>query len=159
VLNATPALPKSLHSSQIRVDVLRRFTRSSQTLRTEAAPTPTFTEPTISPNRDRVTFTVCLNGSGLEAGSYAGSVYIEGPPGLSPASVSITENATDSSLAFYGAIAALVAALLFLWLRGAAARQVAAEQTQAEQLTKAAAANDQARDRSTRSRRPSRSLF
>jgi hypothetical protein len=145
VLNATPALPKSLQPSQIRIVVLRRFTRSSQTLRREAAPVPTFTEPTISPNRDRVTFTVCLDGSGLKAGSYTGSVYIEGPRGLSPASVSITENATDSSLALGGTIGALVAAFFFLWLRGAAARQAAAEQTHAEQLANAAAAKDQAR--------------
>ena len=142
VLNATPALPASVRSSQIRLEVLRRFTRTSQTARTEAAPTPTFTQPRISPNRDRITFTACLNGSGLKAGSYAGNVYIEGPPGLSPVSVSITENATNADLAAVGTIAALALAFVFLWLRGAAARQVAAEQVQAEQLVTAAKAYD-----------------
>ena len=145
VLTATPALPHTVRADQISLGVLRRFTRASQTLRRETAPTPTFTEPQISPNRDRVTFTVCLSGSGLKAGSYGGSVYIEGPTGLSPASVSITENAKNRGLAIVGAIVALVAAFIFLWLRGAAARQVAAEQEQAAQLADAAKANDPAR--------------
>ena len=144
VLNATPALPPTLKGDQIRIFVLRRFTRSGQNLPTETAPIPTFTPPVISPNRDRVTFTVCLDGAGLKAGSYAGSVYVEGPRGLSPASISITENATNSRLALWGGIGVLFAAFFFLWLRGAAARQAAAEQVHAEQLAKAGAAKDKA---------------
>lgn len=111
-LTATPALPHTLRADQISLGVLRRFMRSSQTLRRETAPTPTFTEPQTSPNRDRVTFTVCLSGSGLKAGAYGGNVYIDGPPGLSPASVSITENVKDRSLAIGGTIVALAAAFM-----------------------------------------------
>jgi hypothetical protein len=73
VLTATPALPSSVTSNQIRLSILRPFTRTSQTLPTATAPIPKFTEPMISSGRDRVTFTVCLNGAGLPAGSFTGT--------------------------------------------------------------------------------------
>jgi hypothetical protein len=139
VLNATPSLPASVTRDQVRVSVPRRFTRTSQDLPTELAPAPTYSQPEISPNRDRVTFKLCFSGKGLRSGSYAGSVYIEGPPGVGPATVGITENKKSSVFALIGAGAVLAAAFVFLVLRGAAARQVADEARHAEELTKAAA--------------------
>ncbi len=128
VLSATPALPPSTTADQIRLGILRRFTRVSQTLPTESAPSPTFSPPQISSGRDRVTFTVCLSGAGLDPGSYGGSVIVEGPKGLAPTTLSITENAKNETLALRLAIGVLVAALVFLLLRGMAARQAKDEE-------------------------------
>ena len=143
VLTATPALPASLTPDQIRIDVLRRFLRTSNNLRTTAAPLPTFTEPEIAPTRDRVTFTVCLSGSGLPAGSYVGNVTVDGPKGFGPASISITENAANATLALAGGAGSLIAAFAFLLLRGAASRQAAAQTAHAQSVAAAAEANNQ----------------
>jgi hypothetical protein len=140
VLNATPALPSELRANELRLEVLRRFTRGSTTLRREAAPVPTFTNPRISRSRDRVTFTICLSGDDLAAGTYTGSVSVEGPPGLSPASISITENAKNSALALIGGGGAILAAFVFLVLRGAASRQITEKESHVEEIEKIAAA-------------------
>lgn len=137
VLNAKPALPESLQPSDIRLEVLRRFTRTSDGLKTTSATPPTFTEPRISAGRDRITFTVCLNGHGLEAGSYSGNVLVEGPTGLAPTSISITANAKNSDLAFWGGLGVLSLAFLFLVLRGAAARQAKTEEKHAKEFARA----------------------
>jgi hypothetical protein len=141
VLNAKPAIPRSLRPEQIRFEVLRRFTRAAQNLRTTSVRPPRFTNARISPGRDRVTFTVCLNGSGLGAGTYAGNILVEGPRGLAPASISITANAKDSDLALFGSIGVLLLAFAFLVIRGAAARQA---RTQEEHASQYAAAKDNA---------------
>jgi hypothetical protein len=100
----------------------------------------------ISPARDRITFTVCVNGTGLEPGSYAGNVLVEGPTGLAPASVSLTENFKDSSLALGLAIASLVAAFAFLLLRGAASRQAKAAEKHGQALAATAEADQNVKD-------------
>lgn len=128
VLNATPALPQSLQADEVRLEVLHRFSRTSDKLRTTSAPPPTFTEPRISAARNRITFTMCLDGSGLDAGSYAGSILVEGPKGLAPTSISVTENAKNLYLAGGGAVAVLALAFVFLVIRGAAARQLKTEE-------------------------------
>jgi hypothetical protein len=128
VLSATPALPPSVTADQLRLDILHRFTRASQTLPTESAAPPSFSQPKISPGRDRVSFTVCLNGAGLEPGSYAGALIVEGPKGVAPTTISVTENAKNATLARWLAVGVLVAAFLFLLLRGAAARQMKHEE-------------------------------
>jgi hypothetical protein len=138
VLNARPALPKSLEPREIRLEVLRRFTRTSDSLPTASAPTPRFTEPRISPGRDRITFTVCLNGTGLSAGSYSGNVLVEGPQGLAPASVSVTANAKNATLAWLGGVGVVLLAALFLVLRGAAARQAKTAEENAKEFATAA---------------------
>ncbi len=87
-------------------------------------------------------FTVCLNGAGLAPGSYTGNVYIEGPKGLAPTSITVTENAKNSTLALFGAIGALLAAVAFLLLRGAAARQAKAEEAHMSAVADAARAHE-----------------
>jgi hypothetical protein len=94
----------------------------------------------ISAGRDRITFTVCLSGDGLAPGTYAGNVLVEGPTGLAPTSLGITENLKDSGLALRLAIASLVAAFAFLLLRGAAARQAKAAEKHGQALATTAAA-------------------
>lgn len=146
VLNATPALPASVGAGDIRLEVLRRFTRISPTLPTRYAPTPAFTPPVISPGRDRITFTICLDGDGLAPGMYAGNVLVEGLTGLAPANVGVTENLKDSGLALRLACASLVAALAFLVLRGAAERQAKAADKHAQALTSTANAQQETKD-------------
>lgn len=137
VLNATPALPRSVNAKAIRFDVPRRFSRTSDRLSTVSAPRPSFTEPSISPGGDRIAFSVCLDGATLESGSYSGSVLVEGPKGLGPTTISFTENARNSGLAFWGGLTVLAIAFFFLVLRGAAARQVKAEERNAQDVARA----------------------
>ena len=155
VLKATPALPKRLKSEQIGLQILRRFYRQSPTLETVAAPRARFTKPHISRTRDRITFTVCLNGSGLEAGSYLGNVLVEGPRGLAQTNVSITENAKNRDLAVWGAVVALIAAFAFLVLRGAASRQATATENHRRELDQALTDDtDAGRKRAAELRKP-----
>jgi hypothetical protein len=158
VVNATPALPPSVNPTDIRIQVLRRFSRESQTLPSTSAARPTFTNPVISPGRDRVTFTVCLDGSELAPGSYAGNLYVEGPKGLAPTSISITENAKNARLASWLAGVALVAAFAFLLLRGMAARQANHEQEHAKAMAEAVMASDDEKRQYLDQRPPHRHL-
>ena len=68
-------------------------------------------------------------------------MLVEGPTGLAPASVSITENLKNSELALGLAIASLVAAFAFLVLRGAAARQAKAAEKHGQMLATTANAD------------------
>jgi hypothetical protein len=159
VLNATPALPESVKPTDIRLQVLRRFSRVSGTLPTVSAPWPTFTNPVISPGRDRVTFTVCLDGSTLAPGSYEGNIYVEGPKGLSAATISITENAKNSALAGWLAGGALIAAFAFLLVRGMAARQDRHEQEHAKGMMEAVQTNNVQQQDALEENRPHPHLY
>jgi hypothetical protein len=86
---------------------------------------------------------VCLNGSGLEPGSYLGNVLVEGPRGLAQTNVSITENVKNRDLAAWGAVVALIAAFAFLVLRGAASRQATAIEDHRRELDRALTSGDQ----------------
>ena len=59
--------------------MLRRFSRQSETLSTVTLPQPTFTQPRLNPAKNIITFAVCLDGSNLGAGHYAGAIAVEGP--------------------------------------------------------------------------------
>ncbi len=83
VLTASRPLPSSFEPSQLDIEALRRFSRQSETLSTVTLPQPTFTEPRLNPARNIITFAVCLDGSNLGAGHYAGAIAVEGP-GVGP---------------------------------------------------------------------------
>jgi hypothetical protein len=138
VLNATPPLPAWMRRSDIRLAVVRRFTRVEPNLPTRYAPLPKFTTPVFSPGRDRVTFTICLDSTGLAAGAYTGSVLVEGPTGLGPVSLGVTENLKNSDLALWLALGSLFAAFFFLLVRGAAARQAKAAEKHGHALANTA---------------------
>jgi hypothetical protein len=143
VLSASPSLPPDVRAADIRIEVPQRFMRVSSTLPTLSAPRPQFTHPAISPERDRIMFTMCVDGRGVAPGTYAGNVIVEGPQGLGPATIAVTQNYKDARLAYFLAIGSLVAALCFLLLRGAAARQSKAAEKHGQALASTA---DQSED-------------
>jgi hypothetical protein len=81
---------------------------------------PKFTMPRISRDGERITFTVCADPSGIQAGSYSGSLFVDGPANVTGASIDIS--ATARSLEFFlgGLVLALLAAAAGLTLKGVA---------------------------------------
>jgi hypothetical protein len=119
VVTADKPLPKSVTPSQIGLDVPRRFERVGDTLESVSLPPPEFTKPQISPDRREIRTTVCVNGGGVQAGSYVGTMRVSGPRGVERAVVAVTINAKARLWVFILALvgALLVAALLLLYRR------------------------------------------
>lgn len=89
VLKASPPLPRHFRVAQLDIEVLRRVTRQSESLVTVSLLPLTFTQPRLNPRRDRIVFTICVNGSSIDAGHYAGAITIEGPKGIGPTNVAL----------------------------------------------------------------------
>jgi hypothetical protein len=116
-------LPDSLMPDQLNFDAL--LSRVGDTLESTDFPTPTFSQPRISSDRRNIIFDICLNPGSIPPGKYTGSVTIGGPPGLSAATLSLTVNAKTSTSFWFGATLSLIAALLLLILKDAAAFRTA----------------------------------
>jgi len=119
VFTADKPLPDSLTPQQLNFDAL--VSRAGDTLESTDFPDPTFSEPRISQDRQSITFDICLNPGSIPPGKYVGAVTLSGPPGLSAASVSLTVNAKVALPFYVGSAVALLAALLLLILKDAAA--------------------------------------
>src|SRR5262252_3851035 len=119
VFTADKPLPNSLTLQQLNFDAL--ISRAGDTLESTDFPDPTFSEPRISQDRQSITFDICLNPGSIPPGKYVGGVTLSGPPGLSAASVSLTVNAKVALPFYVGSAVALMAALLLLILKDAAA--------------------------------------
>jgi hypothetical protein len=122
VLTASRPLPSSFEPSQLAIEVLRRFSRQSETLSTVTLPQPTFTEPRLNPARNIITFAVCLDGSNLGAGRYAGAIAVEGP-GVGPTNLAFNLNAQNETMFLSTVIVSGVLVLFLLFWRGAATLQ------------------------------------
>lgn len=123
VLSASRPLPKSFAPSNLDIEVLRRFTRQSETLSTVTLPPPTFTEPRLNPSRDTITFTVCLNGASLGAGHYAGAITVEGVQGAGHTNLAFNLNAQDEGMFLATIIVTGLLVLVLLFWRAAATLQ------------------------------------
>ena len=119
LITADKPLPRSVTPRQIALDVPRRFERVGNTLESVSLQPPRFTRPQISPDRREVRFTVCVDGSGVKPGTYAGTMRVSGPTGLERAVVAVTVNAKAKLwvfiLALFGALG--IAALLLVYRR------------------------------------------
>lgn len=112
-------LPNDLTKDQINYDAV--LSRSGDTLESTDFPDPTFTDPTISPDRRTLAFSACLSPKGIPAGKYVGAISVGGPAGLGAASINLTVNAKDGTLFLIGLIVALVLAFVLLLLKDASA--------------------------------------
>jgi hypothetical protein len=117
-VSADKALPGDIRPSQIDYDAV--ISRTGDTLESTDFPTPTFTQPTFSPDRKTITFAACLDAHGVSAGKYVGSITVSGPAGVEPASINVTINAKDGSLWLAGLIVSLLVAFALLLLKDAA---------------------------------------
>jgi hypothetical protein len=118
VIAAKP-LPSSVTPEQISFEA--NLSRTGNTLETAEFPDPTFSLPTISADRQSISFSICLNPSGISAGKYVGLATVSGPVGLGAASINLTVNAKDAQLFTFGWIAALFGAFCLLLIKDAAA--------------------------------------
>lgn len=126
VLKATPRLPSAVQADQIVLSVPRRLTRVSDNLPTAAIRKPLFTRPYINQTRDRITFTVCIDGEKLKAGVYQGTVAIEGPEGFGPTAVTLTINRRNAFAFWLSLGIAIVLVSGLMLLRGASEKKTVA---------------------------------
>jgi len=115
LIEASDPLPESLSPDQLTLDAPRPFERVGDKLESTVFPLPLFTEPQIS--GDEISFIACLDGKGVEAGSYTGQIRLSGPPGLGRATVSVTVNAKSGFWFALGLTIALLAAAALLVFR------------------------------------------
>lgn len=100
--------------------VADQMLRSGDKTDSVAFPEPTFGEIRPSGNGKRLSFRVCIQPPAeLPAGRYVGILTLEGPPGVEPASVTLTVNAKDGTGFRLAAIVAGVLAFFVLLYKGA----------------------------------------
>jgi len=119
---ASPALPASVTSADITVDIPKRFARNGPGLTTQYLPEPEFSKPRVLQHGTLIAFTLCVDASHTDAGSYVGQVIVGGPKGVQPATVAITLNAKDETKFIVGIILAGLLALILLFIRGVKVR-------------------------------------
>src|SRR6202035_4045763 len=85
-------------------------------------PEPEFSKPRILQHGTLIAFTLCVDASHTDAGSYVGQVIVGGPKGVQPATVAVTLNAKDESKFIVGIVLAGLLALLLLFIRGVKVR-------------------------------------
>jgi ABC-type multidrug transport system fused ATPase/permease subunit len=118
VVAASPALPASVTPEQITLEIPKRFARTEKGLAPAYLPNPTFSAPQILAHGTLVTFTLCIDASKINPGSYVGQVIVGGPAGIQPATVAVTLNAKNESDFLLGVVLAGIVAFLLLVLRG-----------------------------------------
>ncbi len=115
---ASPALPASVSSEEITVDIPKRFARTGPGLTTQYLPEPEFSKPRILQHGTLIAFTLCVDARHIDAGSYVGQVIVGGPVGVQPATVAVTLNAKDEGKFILGMVLAGIVAVLLLLFRG-----------------------------------------
>ncbi len=114
VLKADRRLPRSIKPENVVLDVTRSVERDDDNLETTSTRVPKFTTPRFNVARNRVYFRVCINGAGMDAGSYSGTVTASGPAPLGQVDVPLTVRVKRSSFFWSGTLVALAITLLFL---------------------------------------------
>lgn len=115
VIIAKPPLT-GIKSSEIEV-------RSRQLVREDqhaSFPRPTITPPQVSRDGERITFTVCANPEGIQAGAYSGSLLVDGPEEVTGTTIDIAVTARSSGWFSIGLGIAALAVLGGLTLKSVA---------------------------------------
>lgn len=126
--------------------VAEPFITTSETGETVTFSEPRFSELTVSGNRKRITFEMCIDPpNDLPAGKYTSTVMLEGPPPTESAVMTVTLNAKDGHGFVVAAALTAVLAFLILLYKGAGEKRTvrlaeAEKETDAEQRKAAVAA-------------------
>ena len=100
VLLASHPLPKTFSPKQLELDSPKRFRRAGQMLDSSSLRLPRFSNPQIVEHRKKIRLRICIDATDAQAGTYSGTVYISGPPGVSSTSIAITANIKTSECNF-----------------------------------------------------------
>ncbi len=120
VLLASHPLPKTFSVKQLELDSPKQFSRSSQTLDSAGLPLPRFSNPQLIEHRKKIRLRLCIDTTGAQAGTYTGTVFISGPPGITSTSITVTANIkTRECLFLLFLIFALLGAFLLLLFKAA----------------------------------------
>jgi hypothetical protein len=126
--------------------VAEPFITTSETGETVSFSEPMFSELTVSGNRKRITFEMCIDPpNDLPAGKYTSTVMLEGPPPTESAVMTVTLNAKDGHGFILAAALTAVLAFLILLYKGAGEKRTvrlaeAAKETDSEKRKAAVAA-------------------
>jgi hypothetical protein len=105
-----PAEIEVLPSSLVRADNHARFPK-----------VPSFSEPQISGNGEQITFELCLDPTSVQAGSYAGSVFVDvGRANVAGTTIAVHVTARSPGWFALGFVFMLVAIAVVLTLKGVA---------------------------------------
>lgn len=116
-VTASPALPRRVTSDQITIEMPQRPKRIGEKLETEFIDDLAFSAPRIIQRGKLVAFSYCVDGSGIEAGTYVGQLIVGGPEGVEPATLAVTVNRKDGVWFWIGWVGAGLLAFALLALR------------------------------------------
>jgi hypothetical protein len=117
-VNLPAVLPKGYER---KLDLVAEpFVTTSEVGETVSFAEPTFSELSVSGNRKRITFQMCIDApNDLPAGKYTSTVMLEGPPPTEGAVMTVTLNAKDGHGFILAALLTAVLAFLILLYKGA----------------------------------------
>jgi hypothetical protein len=114
VIRTTRPIPAGITSSDLRLEALRDLHRIGDNLISVGRVVPLTSRLRITHARDRVYFSVCVDGTGLQAGSYSGSITVSGPTRLARVDVPVMVTVKDADFFWQGVVIALLIAGVFL---------------------------------------------
>jgi len=114
VIRTTRPIPAGIKASELRLEALRDLHRIGDNLISVGRVVPLTSRLRITHARDRVYFSVCVDGTGLQAGSYSGSITVSGPTRLARVDVPVTVTVKDADFFWQGVVIALLIAGVFL---------------------------------------------
>jgi hypothetical protein len=117
VIKTTRPLPRSVKPSDIAVEAPGDMHRIGENLVSVPRVVPLTSRPRITHARDRIYFSICVDGRDLEAGSYAGSITLTGPTSSAHVDVPVTVTVKDADFFFKGVVIALLIAAAFLFYK------------------------------------------
>src|SRR5689334_8119344 len=117
VVKADPPLEEAIGPEQISLFSPKSPRRTGSSLETAHLDKPTFSEPEIFSEGERIAFTVCVPDKSVDAGSYTGQVLIGGPKGVKGTAATITVNEKNKTLFLIGVIVGLLLAAALSYLR------------------------------------------
>jgi len=123
VFRTSRPLPARIKPGNLGLDLTRKLVRQGDKLVTVAGIEPTFRGPQIAHSRRQLTFTVCVDGDGLAAGRYTGTVEAFGPRGLGTAQAAVSVAVKNATLFGAGVVLALLVAAAAIWLKERDARR------------------------------------
>jgi hypothetical protein len=114
VIRTTRPIPRAIRPSDLRLEALRDLHRIGDNLISVPRVVPLTSRLRITRARDRVYFSVCVDGTGLSAGSYTGNITVSGPTRLARIDVPVTVTVKDADFFWEGVVIALLIAGGFL---------------------------------------------
>jgi len=114
VIKATPPLPRGIRPADIRLEAPGDMHRLDDNIVSVQRIVPVTSRPRITHTREKIYFSVCVDGHDVNAGSYLGSISVSGPTPSAHVDVPLTVTVKDAGMFLVGVALAVLVAALFL---------------------------------------------